>query len=454
MRDHKNRMRILRLIRLLGAALALVFCLAPHPGSAEPMEGESVETLPSVLSLDSAMGWALQHNPDLGVLRQQHGIAAAAIVIARTYPYNPIFYDRTTSATGPPLAGVTQAVPTQAGIFFQIELFHQARYRQEVAEAAITRTDWEIAVQELALAIRVARAFQGVVYRKEKLALVKETINLNQQVIDLVQNLVKAGKMRRADLIVAQTEINASRAQLSAAQSALSVAMTELHRSLGVAQVRANVEGSMDLPTLGMDFQALVDKANHMRADLHARQAALAEAEGQIKLATADRYGNPLIGPFYERDPTSVDYFGVQMSIPIPVFNIRTGEIQQRHATRQQVAYDIHRVEILIQQDIEAALDRLKNAQEGVKVYQQDVLPELRSGLDRLRTLLQQGETGVDALSIIDQQRKLLRSRDTYLDAQLELSQAQIDLAAAIADPLVLLPPMANCAVAPLLPKP
>jgi cobalt-zinc-cadmium efflux system outer membrane protein len=161
-----------------------------------------------------------------------------------------------------------------------------------------------------------------------------------------------------------------------------------------------------------------------------------------------------LIGPFYERDPTNVDYFGVQMSIPIPVFNIRTGEIQQRHATRQQVAYDIHRVEILIQQDIEAALDRLKNAQQGVKVYQEEVLPELRSGLERLRTLLQQGEMGVEALSIIDQQRKLLRSRDTYLDAQLELTQAQIDLAAAIADPLVLLPPMANSALAPLLPKP
>src|SRR5439155_9011124 len=40
-------------------------------------------------TLDSAVIWALQNNPELAALRQQHGIAAAGVVIARTYPYNP-----------------------------------------------------------------------------------------------------------------------------------------------------------------------------------------------------------------------------------------------------------------------------------------------------------------------------------------------------------------------------
>ena len=35
---------------------------------------------------------------------------------------------------------------------------------------------------------------------------------------------------------------------------------------------------------------------------------------------------------------------------------------------------------------------------------------------------------------VLDVRRKLLRARDTYLDALFELSQARVDLAAAVAD--------------------
>jgi len=34
---------------------------------------------------------ALEHNPQLLALREQHGIAAAGVVIAKTYPFNPIY---------------------------------------------------------------------------------------------------------------------------------------------------------------------------------------------------------------------------------------------------------------------------------------------------------------------------------------------------------------------------
>ena len=39
---------------------------------------------PPALSLEAAIRWALEYNPELAALRQQHGIAAAAVVIART----------------------------------------------------------------------------------------------------------------------------------------------------------------------------------------------------------------------------------------------------------------------------------------------------------------------------------------------------------------------------------
>src|SRR4029077_4753151 len=65
-----------------GAALD---CSAQPAGNCQVSE----ETLPPVLTRQEAVRWALQHNPELAAIRQQRGIAAAAVVIAETYPFNP-----------------------------------------------------------------------------------------------------------------------------------------------------------------------------------------------------------------------------------------------------------------------------------------------------------------------------------------------------------------------------
>src|SRR5262245_5996750 len=70
----------------------------PSGGAAAPPEADAGRP---VLSLDSAIRWALEHNPEMAALRQQHGIAAAGVVVARTYPFNPVWETRVQAASGP-----------------------------------------------------------------------------------------------------------------------------------------------------------------------------------------------------------------------------------------------------------------------------------------------------------------------------------------------------------------
>jgi len=437
----RDNQRGTRLSAVRSGLIVCLLVLIASPCRAEPELAPAEETLPPVLSLDTALGWALQHNPDLAALRQQHGIAAAGIVIARTYPYNPTLYNRVTYVTGPEAAGITMRVPDQGGLFFQVELCHQGRYRLDAAEATLTRTDWEIAFQELTLAVRVVRAFYAVLYRQEKVCLVEETIRLNQRVLEQIRRLVEQGRLRGADLIVAQTDVDAIRALLSTARSALTLAQAELYRSLGVTCATVNVAGALELPPCATDCQALVEKALHGRADLRGRQVAVDEAEARLRLQLADRYGNPTVGPFFEQDPTNISFVGVQMNIPLPLFNTKCGEIQLREAEKQRAFLDVQRTEVLIQQDVEAAVARLASACAGVQVYRAEVLPNLRTAVDNVQKLLQRGDPGVDALKVADLERKLLRARDGYLDALFEMSQAHADLVAAVGDPLLAVAP-------------
>src|SRR5439155_20925883 len=96
------------------------------------------------LSLPEALLYALEHNPQLAVLRQQHGIAAAAVVIARTYPYNPITQSTTFNFKGSDPAVDLRPIHHTHTITLHAEVGRQRSYRKESAFAAWPRTDWEI----------------------------------------------------------------------------------------------------------------------------------------------------------------------------------------------------------------------------------------------------------------------------------------------------------------------
>src|ERR1700675_4874966 len=79
------------------AALFLVRCtLAENSAPSEPLPTTRL------LSLDDSVRYALERNPQLIALREQHGIAAAGAVIAKTYPFNPIYQGSFQDAHGPP----------------------------------------------------------------------------------------------------------------------------------------------------------------------------------------------------------------------------------------------------------------------------------------------------------------------------------------------------------------
>ncbi len=117
------------------------------------------------------------------------------------------------------------------------------------------------------------------------------------------------------------------------------------------------------------------------------------------------------------------------------MFNTRRGEIELRKAERERAVLDLNQAEITARQDVEAALSRLAQARAWARDYQQDVLPSLERSRKELEKLFAQGEPGVDALKVIEVQRRYIKAYDSALDALYEVCQAMADLAAAVGDP-------------------
>jgi cobalt-zinc-cadmium efflux system outer membrane protein len=432
------------------AAGAVCACLtagpnwaAPPPAArAAPATAPAGNVLPPRLALGTAVQWALEHNPELAAVRQQHGIAAAGVVIARTYPFNPSWEQRVRAASGPESAGISNAVPIEGLVLLELEVRGQGRYRRQQAGAALSRTDWEIATQEVNLAVRVARAFYTLLYRQEKLRLIQEAIALNEREAERLRLLVDGGQAKfRPDLIVLNTEIYDARSQLGPGRAALETARYELFRALGVVGACFDLDGGLEVVPPQPDCDAVMRAALERRPELHSHQAAVAEAEARFGLEEANRFGNPTLGPAWEQNETRATIFGAQFGLPLPVLNTHRGDIQQRRAEVGRAALELRQTQVAVQQDVQAALVRLATARRSAEVYRGQVLPNVRDSLELLERLFVQADPNVDVLRVLDVRRKLIRAQDGYLDALWELTQAWADLAAAVGDPTLLLAP-------------
>jgi outer membrane protein TolC len=414
---------------------------APAPPPALPA---AVDPYPT-LTLEQVLQRVLQHNPQLLTVRQQHGIAAAGVVIARQYPFNPIYQSFVMGDGGPTSAGITNRVFNEHVVRLDLELRGQGKHRRAAAAAALSRTDWEIATQEVAVAVSAIRAFDTVLYRKRKLDVLEETVRLNEHTVEQVRRLVDGGKLRPTDLILARTEVDASRALLGQGRTGLAVAWNDLRRLTGGVDDTFGLAGRFGLTPPPADPDKLREIAVEERPDVQARRAAVEEAEARWRFECANRFGNPSIGPAMEYNETSVVFVGMWLITPLPVLNTRRGEIQQRDAERARAHQEWIQFQVQAELDVRAALARLADARSWAESYEKEVLPNLERSRKDLEKLFTQGEPGADALRVIDVQRKYLKAQDNALDALFEVSQAVADLAAAVGDPsLAVVPCAAN----------
>jgi outer membrane protein TolC len=420
-----------RTVCLAGLLVAAFTVIAPPLAAQAPMLPK--DGAGHVLTLEQSVAWALQNNPDLAVARQQRGIAQAGVVIARTYPFNPVWGSAVMGDNGPAAAGITNHVFQQHTLTQDVELRKQGKIRREVAGAAFSRAEWEIALREQQLAVLTIRAFNGYVYQQEKLRVLDEAIRLQEETSKKVKQLVDQGiRLKAADFMLARSDELEARSQRGSRQSQAVIAWHDLRRAIGVQKEIVEVKGTLSNTTPTGVVEHWTQVALQKRPDLQATQMAYVEAEQRERLEIANRFGNPQIGLKTEVNETNVAFVGATVQFALPFYNTKRGEILQRQAEKIKVLLERQRVEIQINQEVLAAVDHLKEAKKWVGSLETEILPTLRKTMDDFDKLFAQGE--VDVLRLIDVRRRYLRSRDSHLDALWELNQARADLAAAVGD--------------------
>jgi outer membrane protein TolC len=106
----------------------------------------------------------------------------------------------------------------------------------------------------------------------------------------------------------------------------------------------------------------------------------------------------------------------------------------QREAELTRAILEQQQSESQVRQEVKSALARLTEVQELIRVYRKDYLPALETRSRELEKLYAQGGEGVDLQQVLELRRRLLKTRENYLDALYDHGQLEVDLAAAVGD--------------------
>ena len=127
-----------------GAGVVQASAVIPQtrPTSATAPAGEARDT---PLTLDAAVGYALENNPSLTAIRTQRGVASAGVVIAKQYPFNPLLQVFELAINPPAGETVRNRQFHEYTLRLDLEVRGQRRILESGAAATVARTDWDIA---------------------------------------------------------------------------------------------------------------------------------------------------------------------------------------------------------------------------------------------------------------------------------------------------------------------
>lgn len=390
------------------------------------------------VDLRTALELTLSRNPDLLAIRQNVPVSSAAIAVARRFPTSinptvsilsqPWTFDKDTGQGSPslePLFGITWNQP--------IELGHRRSYREAIARAAFTQTQWNIVQAELSALVQTYRLHQTAIYRREKRRVAQQWAEFNQALVEIVRRQMQAGKVSAADVSVAEVENQAAIQQLAASEQDLVAALTDLRQQMGIPEYAASIEPSGPLcvpePVAPGDEDNLIRTALANRPEIRAAAAQLDGSRAAVGLARADRIPIPSVGPSYQKDQSGVTFYGFVVSSPVPVLNAGGPLLRQRETECHRDAVVLEQTRQRVQAQVKATLVKWNKVQQLVARTQATIAP-IQAETVRMERLYKAGQT--DLIRLLQVRGRMIQAQNAQLDAFWQATQAYADLLAAL----------------------
>ncbi len=413
--------------RLLSTVLIIYFL-------ASPAFAES-------LTLEEAIGIAIQNNPQLKAVQAKLGISEAEVKTAAARP-NPNLVSN---------GGVAQDT-YQAGIEQTIELGGKRRKRVAVARAQQAVVHSEIAEAILNLRADVRRAYTQLYLAQEREKAYEEILQNTEKLLDITQKREQAGDIAKLDVLQADITVANAKNDLQTLISQLVSARNHLNTLLNqplettltlttpstfpqviteVPSPEKTETGALKVAVQKTDFNLdrLIEVALQNRPEMQQNQNAQDAARQKLALAKANRIPNlslssgaDIVIPGGNENQYNM-FFAT--SVGIPIFNRQQGPIQRALAEQVQLQQAQSALKNQITLEVTNAYNAFFAHQDRVMRYETELFPKAQEIVEKSRRSFEEGKSSI----LIP-----LNAQQAYIDTRLGYLQAMVDMQDAISD--------------------
>lgn len=372
---------------------------------------------PMQLNLEQAVKIALDRNLDLQAKKEELGIAEGRQIRANLLlQHNPELEGDVSNRRLEKSSEISNRNVPQGGVTFsqEFEIAGQPQHRREAANRNLAKVKLEITDFERILRFRIAEIFL-------KLSNVREKIRQAEQLDDLRGRLYEASKTRLAlgdipavQLIVAEFELNRSKSDLITLQREYEQLLFRLKSELVIeTDEKVDLVSSLPRQSFPLSLDELV-KAVERRTDLAAFDQKRKIAEAEDLLTRAERIPNIKIGAFYAKDDKD-NIVGGKISIPIPFFDRRQGEMRQALARKSIANINYVNLRQSAVKALRAAYERFKLSEKEIALYPQEAMKRFDESLALYQRAYQ--ESAIDLADAIVFQNQVIEARTKFIDA-------------------------------------
>lgn len=379
---------------------------------------------PPPLTRSEAIQLALQHNLELEAARYSIRRAEAASVDAGALP-NP---EISISGASDFAFNNEGEYAWSVGLSQQFPITSRLRSLRSLAVQEIQLAEAEIRVAELELAAAVVRVCNELEAVSLEMQLLDEQRTLNTTFEAFLQI-----KVQRAEASL----LDVRQVQLVAAALRQRFARLERQQTELLAELRYLLAMQSDVP---LDVAVLVESlpealpvftrdnlTGHPALALKQQLAAIASTRSD--LAIAERWGDITVEVFFEEEygidePVGFErerFFGIGVSIPLPLHNRNRGAIESSRLRERQIEAELRATEFRLLSQADALRLRYLNLQHQIQSYRSELIAPAEANLTELENAF--GSGLIDLSDIFRAQERLLDLRLELLELETERTE-------------------------------
>ena len=396
----------------------------------------SLVAAPLSLSKEQAVARALQQNPALNAARTTIDRALGNRQQAGRWANPELSIDYATDQTFNDEGEYGYSV----GFEQRFPVTNRLRLQKSIAQDEIELAVAEVANQVRLLTLEVETSVAAATALEAQIELRDERLQLNRKFAAFMESRVQAGEVSSVETNQVQIELYAVEQEKQELSNTLLLELAKLKQLIGAnVDAELSLTHQFELPATQPQLASLTQESIMQHPEYRMKALLSGISDKRVSVVKAERWADIAVRVFFDEERSVDDpgglgtdrFFGVGVSIPLPLLDRKQGAILASRAEQRQFKYELDRVGLEVRSEAHTQATLAVSLYQQARDYDQHLTQLVEKNLAEMKSAYGAGQ--INLVELFRSQQQGLRVQSAQLTKLHDFEQAIIRWKAATA---------------------